>query len=83
MLPTALFAASEEDSVTNYPDFLAELKQLEVYAADYCAMHSSKSAGELVLNFIRTGVDRYLDGNWSTLAGAEITDFTAYVEKMD
>ena len=31
--------------------------------------------------YIRTGVDRYNDGNWKTLAGEEITEFTKYVEK--
>ena len=79
-LPMTAFA---ENSVTNYSDFLTELKQLEVYAQEYYAENSSKSEGELVLNFIRTGVDRYLDGNWAALAGQEITAFTNFVEQKD
>ncbi len=80
MLP---MSASAAGSVTNYADFLKELKQLEIYAADFYAENSAKSEGELILNFVRTGVDRYLDGNWATLAGQEITEFTAYVEAQD
>ena len=80
MLPLYAFA---HGSVTNYADFLTELKQLEVYAENYYAQNKSKSEGELVLNFVRTGVDRYLDGNWAALAGQEITAFTSYVEAQD
>jgi len=69
-------------SVTNYDDFLSLLKQLEVYAAEYAAQ-TYRDAGELVLNFIRTGVDRYQDSSWATIAGSEITGFTAYVETQD
>ena len=79
MMPITAFAAG---SVTNYADFLAKLKQLEVYADEFAAQ-SSRDPGELVLNFIRTGVERYQDGNWETLAGVEITVFTDYVEQQD
>ncbi len=77
------FSVVAKGSVTNYNDFLSELKQLEIYAEDYYSDNSSKSEGELVLNFVRTGVDRYLDGNWATLAAQEITDFTNFVEAQD
>ena len=79
MLPLTAFAAG---SVDNYADFLANLKQLEIYADEF-ASQSSRDPGELVLNFIRTGVDRYRDGNWAALAGQEITVFTEYVEAQD
>ena len=79
LVPMTAFAAG---SVTNYPDFLAQLKQLEIYADEYSAS-SGKDSGELVLNFIRTGVERYQTGTWNALAGEEITGFTAYVEEQD
>ena len=79
MMPITAFAAG---SVNNYADFLANLKQLEVYADEFAAQ-SSRDPGELVLNFIRTGVERYQDGNWAALAGQEITAFTNYVEEQD
>ena len=69
-------------AVTNYADFLAKLKQLEGYAQEYGAS-VSRDAGELVLNFIRTGVERYQDSNWTTVAGEEIVGFTSYVENQD
>ncbi|MBQ7088692.1 MAG: phosphodiester glycosidase family protein [Clostridia bacterium] len=77
LFPLSAFAGTE-----NYPDFLARLKQLEVYADEFAAQ-SSRDPGELVLNFIRTGVDRYQDGNWAALAGQEITVFTEYVAQQD
>ena len=77
LVPLSVFA-----STTNYPHFLANLKQLEIYADEFAAQ-SSRDPGELVLNFIRTGVDRYQDGNWAALAGQEITVFTDYVKQQD
>ena len=79
LVPMSALAAG---SVTQYPAFLSALKVLEGYADDYAAI-SGKDAGELVINFIRTGVERYNDGNWKTLAGEEIVEFTAYVEQQD
>ena len=80
MMPLSVFAAGGK--VTNYADFLENLKQLEIYADEFAA-ESSRDPGELVLNFIRTGVERYQDGNWEALAGREITVFTEYVEQQD
>lgn len=74
--------SDEELTVEDYDTFLAELKVLEQYADEYAAT-SGKSAGELIVNFIRTGVERYQDGNWKVLAGEEITGFTAYVQEQD
>ena len=87
--PAAVLAAeteeetqSEEAGVADYASFLANLKVLEGYADAYAAT-SGKNANELTINFIRTGVDRYNDGNWKTLAGEEITGFTTYVQEQD
>lgn len=79
VLPMGVFS---EGGVTNYADFMSKLKQLEVYADEYAAQ-TYRDSGELVLNFIRTGVERYQDDNWTTLAGQEITGFTSYVEAQD
>lgn len=77
-----LTAIAEGSSVTNYDDFIAELKVLETYADEY-AKAVQRDPGELVLNFIRTGVERYQDSEWTTLAGQEITGFTNYVKEQD
>ena len=79
---TATVTEYEHGSVTSFDDFLKNLKVLETYAVAYAAA-SKRDAGELVLNFIRTGVERYQDDNWSTLAGQEIVGFTSYVAGQD
>ncbi len=81
VLPMHAFATTT-DSVTNYADFMTNLKVLETYAVEY-AQGTGTDAGELVLNFIRTGVERYQDSNWTTLAGQENTGFTSFVEAQD
>ncbi|MBR4033631.1 MAG: hypothetical protein IKJ04_02380, partial [Clostridia bacterium] len=79
--PVTAFATG---SVTNYEDFLKNLKVLEVYADAYHVQTpGSADPGELVLNFIRTGVERYQDDNWTTLAGQEYVAFTNYVKTQD
>ena len=77
-----LSAIAETISVSNYADFMASLKILEGYADEY-GQSVGRDPGELVLNFIRTGVERYQDSEWTTLAGQEITGFTQYVEQQD
>lgn len=69
-------------SENKYAEFVENLKTLEVYADEYAAA-TGRDAGELVLNFIRTGVERYQDSNWTTLAGQEIVGFTTYVQAQD
>ena len=75
--------SEEELEVTNYADFLAALKVLEGYAAEYASANTANTAAELVLNYIRTGVERYNDSEWTMLAGAEITGFVTYVAEQD
>lgn len=74
---------TEEGKVTDYATFLADLKVLESYAETYAKEHKGETETELVLNYIRTGVERYLDSNWTLLAGEEKTAFTAYVAAQD
>ena len=76
-------ATETTGSVTNYEDFMSKLKQLEIYADEYAKAVAGRDPGELVLNFIRTGVERYQDDNWTTLAGQEIVGFTNYVKDQD
>ena len=77
MLPTGVISATTVDT-QNYEAFLANVKLLETYADSYAAS-SGDDTGKLVLNYLRTRVDRYNDDNWTTLAGAQITGFTDYV----
>ncbi len=78
-----VIASAQEPKTEDYATFLASLKVLENYADSYVSEKSSGDAKELILNYIRTGVERYRDDNWNTLAGAEKTDFVDYVEAKD
>lgn len=80
MIPMNVVA--EGGSVSTYEEFLSDFKILETYAEEYAAS-VFRDPGELVLNFIRTGVERYQDDNWTTLAGVEIVGFTNYVAQKD
>ncbi len=79
----APMAVAVEDEITDYASFVAELKVLEGYAESYAQTHTSYDAYELVINFIRTGVEKYTTSSWNTLAGEEITGFTDYVANQD
>ena len=89
VMPSIAFAAetgtkaNNELEVKDYNTFLANLKILENYAKVYAATNPGNDVTELVLNYVRTGVERYLDGNWKTLAGEEKTDFVNYVAAQD
>ena len=80
--PTVLSDASETAAVTTYEDFLVCLKVLEGYADTY-ASESGDNAVGLVINYIRTGIEKYNTDSWAILAGAENTAFTAYVAEQD
>ena len=62
---------------------LSSLKVLEGYAKEYAASNTKHTASELILNYIRTGVERYNDSEWQILAGEEITGFVTYVAQQD
>ncbi len=74
----ALNAAETEE----WSAFLANLKVLENYASVYAAANDLDADG-LIINYIRTGIEKYTDSEWTVLAGAENTAFTAYVKAQD
>lgn len=73
----------EPSPVADYATFLADLKLLETYASSYVESHPTENVNALVINYIRTGVDRYTSSTWATMAGAENTAFTEYVTQQD
>ncbi|MDO4622412.1 MAG: phosphodiester glycosidase family protein [Eubacteriales bacterium] len=68
--------------VSDWETFLADLRQLEAYAEAYVDENGG-DVNELVINYIRTGVEKYTDADWVTLAGAEKTAFVKYVAEKD
>ena len=75
--------ASTENVVSDYETFLTDLELLEEYAASYVSENPSENVNALIINYIRTGVERYTSGTWATLAGDEKTAFTEYVSNQD
>ena len=74
---------AEESEISDYAAFLADLKVLEKYANAYVKSNTQKKANALIINYIRTGVERYTSDSWNTLCGSEDTDFTSYVTEQD
>lgn len=82
MLPVMAFAA-EESSIDNYADFLENLSILEELAQVYADQNPGKDPINLVIKYIRTGVDRYNSGSWGIMAGYEDTGFASFVSRME
>ena len=66
LVPTAADAAdnslTEGDTaamVSDYGPFLSCLKTLEDYAQDYAKENTDENVNALIINYIRTGVERY------------------------
>ena len=74
--------SGEEASVTSYEQFLSSLSTLESYANQYVSEHGG-DANALIINYIRTGVERYTTSAWVTFCGEENTAFTSYVAEKD
>ena len=68
--------------VSDYESFLSCFKVLEEYANAYAA-ENGEDANALIINYIRTGVERYTSGTWEMVCGKENIAFTAYVSEQD
>ncbi len=69
--------------VLDWEHTLVALKDLEAYAYEYAASNPGKNATKLVINFLRTGVERYNDNEWVTMAGAAENVFIQEVLAKD
>ena len=72
----------DEPVIDNYQDFITNLALLEELAYVYVQEHPGKDPLELVIKYIRTGVDRYNSGSWGIMAGYENADFATFVSEM-
>ncbi len=72
-----------EKLTLNWQTFQEALEALEYYAAEYAKNNPGKDPLKLVINFLRTGVDRYTDDSWETMAGAPETAFIKEVLAYD
>ena len=74
---------SAATEISDYATFLSCFKVLEGYAQTYAEENAGEDANALIINYIRTGVERYTSGTWEMVCGKENTAFTAYVSEQD
>ena len=70
-------------SVTTYDEFIECLAILEEWTADYVAENPGKDPLGIMIEYIRTGVDRYNSGSWNIMAGYEDPDYAKYIAKRE
>ncbi|MBQ8603250.1 MAG: phosphodiester glycosidase family protein [Oscillospiraceae bacterium] len=73
----------EKPEINDYATFMENLLLLEQLAAGYVQEHPGTDPLNLVIKYIRTGVDRYNSGSWGIMAGYEDTAFAEYVQDME
>ena len=78
--PTAVAA---EPSINDYETFVTYVSLLEEVAYLYTAENPGVDPLNLVIKYIRTGVDRYNSGSWNIMAGYEDAAFAEYVAAIE
>ena len=75
--------ALKAPATDSYEDFLARLVLLEEFARDFVKENPGKDPANLVIKYIRTGVERYNSGSWGIMAGYEDAEFAKYVMQRE
>ena len=68
-----------EPVITTYEEFITNLAFLEALTNVYLQEHPAEDPLELMIKYIRTGVDRYNSGSWNIMAGYEDADFANFI----
>ncbi|MBQ8909922.1 MAG: phosphodiester glycosidase family protein [Oscillospiraceae bacterium] len=73
----------ETPVIEDYETFMLALFYLEELANAYVLENPGKDPLELMIKYIRTGVDRYNSGSWGIMAGYEDADFAKFVADVE
>lgn len=73
----------EAPVLEDYDLFLAYLNYLEQMAYGYVQEHPGVDPLDLVIKYIRTGVDRYNSGSWGIMAGYEDAGFAEFIAVVE
>ena len=73
----------ETPLIEDYETFIMYLSLLEQLAYMYSLEVPETDPAELVIKYIRTGVDRYNSGSWGIMAGYEDKNFANYVASIE
>ena len=69
--------------IENFEIFVMYLGLLESLAYMYSEVAPETDPAELVIKYIRTGVERYNSGSWEIMAGKEDKEFAKYVAEIE
>lgn len=85
VLPMQAFAVTAgQPYIDNYYDFLTNLAYLEGFAYQYVnEMNPNADPLDLVIKYVRTGVDRYNSGSWGIMAGYEDKEFAEFIATLE
>ncbi len=73
----------ETPLLDNYELFVGYLGFLEILAYQYSCIVPETDPANLVIKYIRTGVDRYNSGSWGIMAGYEDAEFAKFVANFE
>ncbi len=73
----------EVPHISDYETFITNLYVLEMAAGEYVADRPRLDPLDLVIKYIRTGVERYNSGSWNIMAGYEDADFRKFIEDYE
>ena len=72
-----------EQTISSYSEFMKYLPWLEKWAVEFAKVHPETDPVDLVIKYIRTGVERYNSGSWGIMAGYENAEFAKYVNEQE
>ena len=70
-------------ALEDYDTFLFYLGLLEQLVFEYINENPGKDPLDLIIKYIRTGVERYNSGSWGIMAGYEDAGFAKFVAQME
>ena len=73
----------ETPAIEDFETFIMYLSLLEELADIYVTEYPGNDPLDLVIKYIRTGVDRYNSGSWGIMAGYEDAGFAKFVAEME
>ncbi len=76
--------AITEPQIDDFESFIENFYFLEMLAYDYSvSIDVSTDPVDLIIKYIRTGVDRYNSGSWGIMAGYENAEFAQFVKMIE
>ncbi len=73
----------EAPTTTDFATFMENLAILEELANSYASEVPGKDPVNLIIKYIRTGVEDYNEGSWGIMAGYEDSGFAEYVARIE